>query len=289
MKNKALILIPLLMLIAFISFSYKSNPDANTPADRIALQKGQPIATMSYTTLTSTIYQAEARNFSKLDIATMTPINEKQHIDMKLFENGEMELSVQELTHPNKIDLKHKTLPNDVPDIMKTETKDGMIKFYDKDNRLIHSQEFELPNQIEMVNKLKSIGKDYSPEMMKNMTESQYGKLFMDNLNELLKNPSKEGVKVTSQNEKFVTLRKPTGERGQESVTLVNKEKKRVVGSRIYQDNELVMSMYYGYDSKTSRVNATKQLMKVALPSGSEVNQEVNTIITDYQFDINLK
>jgi hypothetical protein len=46
--------------------------------------------------------------------------------------------------------------------------------------------------------------------------------------------------------------------------------------------------MYYGYDNKTSRVNATKQVVKMTLPSGTEVNQEVNTIITDYQFNLNL-
>lgn len=217
----------------------------------------------------------------------MVPTNEKQTIKMEVHEDGAIDLTVNMLPHPKEIKFKHKTLPNDVPEITKTVAKNGLISFYDSTGKLVHSQDFVLPKKIELVNKLKTLDKEHSFEIINKMTTQQHEFKFMENLDDVLKNPSKHNVIITKNDQKFATLRKPTGEQGLESVLLINKDIKRVVGTRMYKDNKLVMRMYYGYDSKY-RVNRTKQITPTYLPSGAEVEQEINTVIKDFTFNVNL-
>lgn len=288
MKNKVFYIIPIVLIVSFFSLAYKSGDKMDNHKEKKGiLAPNKIVATLSYTTLTSTVYNTAPRNFSKLDISAMKPTNEKQSVKMEVHEDGAIDLTIVKLAHPKEIKFKHKTLPNDVPEITKSVVKNGIISFYDSTGKLVHSQDLILPKKPEMVKKLKTLDKEHSFELINKMTTEQHGAKFMANLDDVLKNPAKHNVTITKNDKKFVTLRQPTGEQGLESVLLINKDSKRVVGSRMYKDNKLVMRMYYGYDNKY-RVNRTKQVTPTYLPSGAEVDQEINTAITDYNFDVNL-
>lgn len=243
---------------------------------------------ISYTLLSSTIYQTDPLKLSESDIAVLTPINEKKRIEMSVFENGGVELTVDILKHDKEISIEHQILPNDIPSIVKTEVKNGQIFMYNTTGNLVHSQAFDLPNQIQMVQKLREMEEEFTPAVFNQMMNSDQGQLFIDNIDELIANSPGNGVSILEQGTNYVTLRMPKDEDNLETVLLIDRIRKNVAGTRLYKDNELLMSKYYAYDTKDFHMVASKELTTKLLPSGDEVNTEIHTKYEDYEMKINL-
>lgn len=76
---------------------------------------GGVLMDMSFDIKTSQDFEITSSKLSSLDLASMNTKSEKQHIQMQLFENGQMNLIIEELNFEIKIKIHHKTLPDDSP------------------------------------------------------------------------------------------------------------------------------------------------------------------------------
>jgi len=256
---------------------------------------GKALLDISYDMQTSQDYDVESLKLSSLDLAAMNPKSEKQHIQMQLFENGQMNLTIEELDFERKIKILHKILPDDSPKIVRTEIIGGMSSFYDKNGILISMTPIDLPNQLEMVNKIKTLGNKFSREDLNNTMAAIQGQQLIDDLEELTKNASKYGVRIMEQGQNYVTLRmsqKHIDSRIEEEVVyLVDKNLNRIVGNRIYSaDNRLLQTTFFGYSKDEEKyLNAIRLEQKVALPSGKEVNSVTQTKIGSLKFNLNIQ
>ena len=168
---------------------------------------GGVLMDISFDIKTSQDFEITSLKLSSLDLASMNPSSEKQHIEMQLFENGQMNLIIEELDFERKIKIRHKILPDDSPKIVRTEIIGGMASFYDKNGELISTTPIDIPTQIEIVNKIKKLGNKFSREDVNNTLAAIQGQQFIDDLEELTKNASKNGVQVIEQGQNYVTLR----------------------------------------------------------------------------------
>ena len=255
---------------------------------------GKAILDISYDVKTSQDYDVESQKLPSLDLATMNPKSEKQHIHMQLFENGQMSLTIEELDFERKINVRHKTIPDDSPKIVKTEIIGGMASFYDKKGELISKTPIDLPNQIEIVNKIKKLGNNFSSEDVNNTLAILQGQQLVDNLDELTKNASKYGVRILEQGENYITLRmsqKHIDPRIEEEVVLlIDKNINRIVGNRIYSaNNKLLQTTFFGYSNDEDKVLNTIRLeQNIPLPSGKEINSITLSKIDDFKFNLNI-
>lgn len=259
---------------------------------------------------TSRDFDISFENANSLNLSALNPSIEKQEITMKLFENGNLEMTIEELDFNENMKNPHKILPDDSPQIVKTVISGNTIKFYDKNDELLNSEYIPIPNQLKLVNKIKEIGSEFSPEDINEVITTMQGHHLIDNLEEFIKNlkydnghllKSSSASKINSdeftiieQGENFVTLRMPFNvvEVGmsQEAVLLIDKTLNKIVGTRIYNEqNVLLQTTYFGYnEGETQALNAIKTVEKVILLSGDEVDMVTYSKIDDMQLNLNL-
>ncbi|MCK5169243.1 MAG: hypothetical protein KAQ75_05120 [Bacteroidales bacterium] len=91
--------------------------DLELSSEKSASKKGDEILDLSYVIETTTRFLTEQEKFSDLDIATMTPKKHKQKINLKLYENGQISMIIEQKPLKNPIKIPHKTLPDDSPEV----------------------------------------------------------------------------------------------------------------------------------------------------------------------------
>jgi hypothetical protein len=157
----------------------------------------------------TTIYEIGSKRLSALELAALNPLDEMQKVNMQLFEDGRVALTIETIDFNNKIVIAHKIDPDDSPQISKTIIANGAAKFYDKNSRLMDAVKMQVPNQIELVNNIKDLGCKYTSDDINKFFTTMQGYPFIDNLEEYIKNAASNGVKVLDQGDNFVTLRAP--------------------------------------------------------------------------------
>ncbi len=258
-------------------------------------QKSQSaILEISYEITTSTDYVGIPKEISDLDISTLNPGNEKQQVTMYLLENGQLNMTIEEIYFEHKIKIPHKVLPDDTPKTVKTIISGNSVSCYDKNNKLLSTDKIEVQNHIEMVNSIKEIGDKFSEEDINQTIATMQGFKFINNLEEFIKDAPKNDIQVTEQGNGYVTLRmslsKIDPRMTEQSVLLIDRTKNKLVGSRIYSiDNELLQSTLFGYSNgEVKSLNAIRVKQLITLPSGKEIEMINISKINDLKFNLNI-
>jgi hypothetical protein len=222
---------------------------------------------------------------------------------MELFENGQLDITIEEVDFSKKIRNPHKILPDDSPKIVKTVISGNTIKFYDADGELLSTENIPIPNHSDLVKTIKDIGKDFTPEDINETIATMQGHHLIDNLEDFIKNLEEENnhllkssgspITIIEQGDNYVTLRMPLDNiepaMSQESVLLIDKTLNKIVGTRIYSNNQLLQSTFFGYNKgEVQSLNAIKTIQKIQLLSGNEIDMISYSKIDDMEFNLNL-
>ncbi len=212
---------------------------------------------------------------------------------MQLFEDGQMYITLENIDFEQQINIDHQTPPDKSDKIVKTIISNNMANFYGSNGKLIASENIPMPNHIDMVNKIKEIGENFSINDINNMIATMQGQAFVDNLADFIANASQYGVTVLAQGNNFVTLQMPLSNidarMKQDAVLLINTQLNKLVGSRIYdENNEIIQSVFYGYNTgEVQSLNAILKSQKIVLPSGITATMLTNSKIENVQFSLN--
>lgn len=266
------------------------DPSISSEILKKELKLGEVLIEMSYDMITSQDFETDFSKLSSLDLSNMNPRNEKQHIKMQLFESGQTSLTIEELDFKQKIKIKHKILPDNSPKIIKTEIIGNSAKFYDMNGKLISQAPMSLPNQHELAERIKKMGAKISSEDVNKTVAAIQGQQFIDDLDALINNTAKNGVRVLEQGKNHITIRMPKDNLDNETVLLVDKGINKIVGSRVYnRDNELLESTFFRYSKEDNQfLNAIRKEVKTELPSGKKINTIINTRFENYKFNLNI-
>lgn len=257
---------------------------------------------VSYKITTTRDYDINSARIPSSDMPALNPSNEKQSVKMELFENGQLNLTIEELNFKEKIRNLHKTLPDNSPQIVKTVINGNTVKFYDDKGSLLGTENIPIPNHSNLVKTIKEIGSNFSSEDINETIATMQGHHLINNLEELLEgldeednNPQKGGspIKIVEQGTNYVTLRMPLNniEQGmsEEAVLLIDKAQNKIVGTRIYDNNKLLQSTFFGYSKgETKSLNAIKTIQKIKLASGNEIDMVSYSKIDEMEFNLNL-
>lgn len=258
---------------------------------------------ISYKMTTTRDYEINSTAISSLDLSTLNPSSEKQKIKMELFESGQLDITIEEVDFSKKIKNPHKILPDDSPKIVKTVITGNTIKFYDANGKLLNTENIPIPNHSDLVKTIKDLGKDFTPEDINDVITTMQGHHLIDNLEDFIKNLEEENnhlqkstgspITIIEQGDNYVTLRMPLNNiepaMSQESVLLIDKTLNKIVGTRIYSNNQLLQSIFFGYNKgEVQSLNAIKTVQKIQLLSGNEIDMISYSKIDDMQFNLNL-
>ncbi|MDA9317078.1 hypothetical protein N9Q58_04100 [Polaribacter sp.] len=248
-------------------------------------------------------YEINSASVSSLDLSTLNPSSEKQKIKMELFESGQLDITIEEVDFSKKIRNPHKILPDDSPKIVKTVISGNTIKFYDDKGSLLNTENIPIPNHSDLVKTIKEIGKDFTPEDINDVITTMQGHNLIDNLEEFIKTLEEENnhlqrssgspITIIEQGDNYVTLRMPLNNiepaMSQESVLLIDKTLNKIVGTRIYSNNQLLQSTFFGYNKgDVKSLNAIKTIQKIQLLSGNEIDMISYSKIDNMEFNLNL-
>lgn len=258
-------------------------------------KNGCEIMELSYVIETSTQYISEKEKFSDIDIAIMTPKNNKEKISIKLFENGQIAMTIEKLTPQKEIKIPHKTGSDNSNQLYKTIIENNRASFYSKSGELLNSINMELPDHSETANRLLEL-KDscYSEEKLNQAIAKLQGGRFTENLENYVKNAQNNGAQIMEENERLITIRLSAGqlEPGltDEIVVLIDKKLNRAGGTRIYNESgELLSNTLFGYGPPEKPfLTAIKQQVKETLPSGNDVTVESLSKIDNIKFKLNI-
>jgi len=282
------------LLLLSCNKDFKEILDKEGSKTELSTRNSNAIMELSFVMQTSKTFETPPFELSDLDLSMMNPSNEKQHVEMQLLANGQMNIIIETVDFPEKIVIDHQTLPDNTPAIVKTEIVGNAISFYDKNGNLLSQENFDFPNQIEKVRKIQELGNNYSVEEINSTLATMQGQQYISNLEEYIENAAANGAQIVEQGENYVTIRTsfkhidPRME--EETVMLIDKRINKMVGSRIYdKSNKLLQSIFYGY--KKGEVQSLKAIrieQKMSLPSGKEVNMLNLTKIDNLQMSINI-
>jgi hypothetical protein len=291
-KNVAILLLTTLF---FVSCNQDFNEiPIETENKNLERLVGEAIMNVSYDVKTSRDFETLPLDFSPLDLSYMNPSNEKQRVTMELLESGVINMIIEKIAFESEIKMPHRTAPDDMPQISKTEIYGSTANFYDDKGNLLNTTHIDIPNHTETVQKIKELGNDYTMEEINNTIATMQGHLFIDNLNEFIEDAPKQGIQVVEQGESYVTLRMPMSNidpnMQEDVVLLIDKVLNKMVGTRIYSaDDKLLQSTYFGYnDGQQKYLNAIKQEVSIILPSGKEVLMTSLSKIDNFKFDLNI-
>ncbi|MDP2423295.1 MAG: hypothetical protein U1C46_09250 [Bacteroidales bacterium] len=296
MKNKLLFSLITFTTLFIMSCKQDLNDLSNETnnASNVKLV-GLGIMEISYDMKTIRDYETDFSILSELDLSSVNPSEEKQHVEMVLLESGQLNLTITELNFDKKINIPHEILPDDSPKIMKTEIIGNTANFYDINGKLLGSENIPIPNHRETVDKIKEIGNKFSAEDINKTIATMQGYQFIDNLEEFIRNAPANGVQVLEQGENYVSLRMSFNKIDPRiqgaSVLLIDKSINKMVGTRIYdaQDN-LVQSVFFGYNKgDVQSLSAIRIEQQTHLPSGSEVKMISISQIENLKFNLNIK
>lgn len=299
MKNNLLKTLIILLAVSFIGLqgcqedlSLLKKNEILTPDMSKKMSSG--ILQVSYEITTWTDYEMPKKELSNLDMSSLNPMSDKQKITMEISKNGEVSMTIDKLDFKNNIKIPHKTPPSDIPEIVRTEIFGNTAYFYTKNKKLVNSEYIEIPNQTELVEKIKKLGNKFSAEDVNQAMATMQGQFFADNLDEFIDNAIKNGAHVIEQGDSYITLRISLKQKDQnieqDVVLLIDRNINKVVGSRIYNaKNELLQTIYYGYNKgKVQSLKAIRVEEKTKLPSGKEVKMIISSKIEKLKFNLNI-
>ena len=264
-------------------------------SEKSACKRGDGILELSYVIETRTRFLTDNKKFSDLDIASMTPKSNKQKVSLKLYENGQISMIIEQKPLKNPIKIPHKTLPSDIPEVYKTVIENNVASFYSKKGDLLYTNSMEIPDHTETVNRLMELsGNCCSQEAVGQVVARFQGCRFVGNLDEFISDARRNGALITQEDEQFMSMRMSLSQiepgMTDEVVFLIDKKENRTAGTRVYNSKgELLLSTLFGYGPPGKPfLTAIKQQAKEMLPSGAEITVESYSKIDNFKFKVNI-
>ncbi|MCD4834300.1 MAG: hypothetical protein K8R31_10935 [Bacteroidales bacterium] len=252
------------------------------------------ILELNYVIETSTRYISKNKKLSDMDIAMMTPKNDKEEINVKLHENGQISMNIKRLTPEVAIKIPHKIRSDNSNELYETVIENNIASFYSESGELLNTVSMELPDYSETVNRLIEITDNCHTQEDITQVVAQLQSNQINNLDKYITDAKNNGIQVVEEDERFIVLRMPLGmiDPGStnEAVILIDKKLKRLGGTRVYNvEGDLLSTTLFGYGHpKKPFLTAIKQQVKETLPSGAEVTVESLSKIDNINFRLNL-
>lgn len=192
---------------------------------------------------------------TRFDLAAATPTVEKLSVSMKIMENGEVRLVLEDNSISSIDSTETTSPPNDMPFIAKTIIEDNEMKLYDNNNSLIRSipsQSIEFPFFAEKLEETLTYLDTTNVDISSILT-CLSANVNLDSLLSLINSPSPDII-VNMISEDIYTIRMPVpGQvavpQAQSVVNIVNIDKKLLLGSRLYgQGGAVQQCMIFRYD-----------------------------------------
>lgn len=208
---------------------------------------------------------------------------------MKVKSNGDIRLITEKLNPRSSIVVRHETLPNDRPEIVKTILDNNVMELYDTQGNLLRSvqgQSIKLPyladKIIEALSKMDSIN-------INQILACIRANVNIDSLNKLITNPP-TGVTVTPITANLTSVRMPAppelnSSQAKEVVLIVDVANKLLAGSRLYDKNNKTLKwMMFRYNACI--LKGFKQELQETLPSGLTATVKVMAEIENLSLTI---
>lgn len=286
----------LLVSISLINTGCEDDFEANNTLNTQGLEKkSNPLLSVNYTVTSTIDYDMPPYNLTEFEMSYLNPSSEKNKVSFELFEDGTTNMIIEKQHFNKEIKIPNHILPDDRPEIVKTVISGNTMTIFDSTGKLRGSQNIPIPNQMELVKKIKEVGKNYTAKEINQTIATMQGTQFISNLNDFIANAGANNVQIIEQGDNFVTLRMPLSNvdsnLDQDCVLLIDKSKNRLVGNRIYSsDNKLLQTTYFGYNTgAVQSINAVKTIAKITLPSGFEIDQINLDKIENFKFNLNIK
>lgn len=295
MKTQIKTVLFLLATIFWISCS-KDYDDLPQEGENMTTQRmsGNGIMNISYEITTSRSFEADPTLLSDLDLAATNPSNEKQRVTMELMKSGQINMTIESLDFKEKIRIPHKTLPDPSPKIVKTVITGNSASFYDKNDKLLSTEKIPISNQIELVEKINKLGKNISQEDINETIATMQGHKFVANLEEFIANAPSNNIQISERGNNLVTARMPLSKidprMSEDVVLLIDRNKNKLVGTRVYSaNNKLLQSVLFAYNKgRVKSLKAIRTSESISLPSGSETKMITLSKIENLQFNLNI-
>jgi hypothetical protein len=249
---------------------------------------------LSYDIKTSRDFDLGSDNYSNLELAHMNPSNEKQHVSIFLLENGQMNITIENLDFKEKIKMPHKLKIDKSRQIVKTVIIGNSINFYTRSGKLLKTSTIELPNNSDLVVKLKSISHKLAINKINQSIASLQGQQYIDNLEEFISNAKQHGAQVLSEDNNHMKIRmlmKNLDPRIDKEVEVViDKRINKMISSSIYdKENKLIQKTSFGYSTGEQHyLNAIRKEHKVNFPTGKIVKKIMLSKIDNFKFKLNV-
>ena len=248
---------------------------------------------MQYELTSTSVYsQQKGAKYTDLEVALMTPARTKQKVVIRVMENGDMYMEMENMKDENEIRINHLTPPDPTPVIHKTVFWKNTATAFDRSGKILGEYNIEVPHQADLISKVKQEGMNYKPEQLSNAMLGLQGDLFVKDLDDLIKNSSKYGITVSYIDKNTIGLRKKVSspcKRELEGVLIIDQNMKRLLATRLYNNDEILVTSVYGYSNdKLPYLTSVKKMQREVLPSGKEIILETLTRIENIELKINI-
>ena len=284
-----------LMSLLLIQASCTKEPlqESATPSKDLSININ--VLEMKYEVEATTRYLYDvAEEFSDLDIATMTPLRSKSLVSMRLDTRGDVSMEIEDVPVKQPVEIKHETLPDESPKILKTVIRGGIATFYTDGDRELSTATIEVPNQLSVVQRITESRNCISQEDINYVIATMQGQMFADKLEDFIATAQRDGSQVEKLDEQYVSIRMPLSKANPscayETVLLLDRLNNRFIGTTVYNESgEQILTTMFGYGPpEEPYLRAIRQTSKEKLPSGKLVTLETVTRIENMKLKINI-
>jgi len=229
---------------------------------------------------------------TKFDLAAATPTVEKLSVSMKIMKNGKVRLVLEDNTLYSMDTTETSSPPNDMPSVAKTIIEDNEMKLYDNNNSLIRSipsQSIEFPFFAEKLEET-LIYLDTTDVDISSILACLSANANLDSLLSMINNPPSDII-VNMITDDIYTIRMQVPDQisdpqVQSVVSIVNIEKKLLLGSRLYgHGGDVQQCMIYRYDNNCV-LTGFKQEVYEELPDCDKAVTQIFADISHLDFQV---
>ena len=268
--------------------------DQNDQVEHINSDVCDEILELNYIIETTTRYISNSKSLSNMDIAMMTPKNNKEEINLKLHESGQISMNIRKIVPEINIKIPHKSKSDNNDEITETIIENNVAYFYTSSGKLLHSTPMDLPVYSKTVDELKKLTDTCYTQEDIAMVVARLQSNQIINLEQYMLDTKNNGIQVVQEDKRLAVIRMPLRIidplSDDEAVILIDKKLKRLGGIRIYNLNgDLESTTLFGYSHpRKPYLTAIKQQVSEKMPSGAEVIVESLSKIDNINFRLNL-
>ncbi len=291
-KNYRILSVSLCSLLFLLCLASCQKDFEETYEDISSRSMSMALLEVSYDMYTTTLFLKDEKvEYPSIDVAAMAPDRIAQRVTKRIMERGDVYMEIERIDDKYYYDVEHNTPKGKSEEIYKTVLWNGQATFFDKTGKNVASVPFRVPSQRLIVEALNNAKGDYSPEMLNYIIANMQGNFFTKNLEQFLAEAKKQGMIISEKENGHVIVRMPSNfiNNKIESVIIINRKTNQLVASRAYKADEVLTTTYYAYGPPEKPfLNTIVQLDKKILPTGEEVEYEIQTKIENLNIKLNM-